>query len=231
MYMHDNMKSDTNEVSHPYAISHPYVISALVAAFMLLLSTKVTFSYNRFWEACTALHNMQAKWLDAAQTLAAFHLQSAAYASIRPTAFGEHNDIDDMLLDRETSEELRGSMDSRVEKLKTYEKSNTNISSFGKFLSKEFKLTCKKINHHQVQSIQLSPRGHRRGASRQLYKSQSAFARVTVGSDEQELLPSLFLQESAHLVSLLSAVALSTLRNEIEGMHAPLCEFVPGTAW
>lgn len=28
-------------------LSHPYVISALIAAFMLLLSSKVTFSYNR----------------------------------------------------------------------------------------------------------------------------------------------------------------------------------------
>ena len=231
MFTHEDVKFGMNQTGHPYAISHPYVISALVAAFMLLLSTKVTFSYNRFWEACTALHNMQAKWLDAAQTLAAFHLQSAAYASVRPTAFGEHSDIDDMLLDRETSEELRASMDSRVEKLKTLEKSNINKSSFGKFLWKEFKLTCKKVNHHEVQSIQCSSRGHRRGASRQLYKSQSEYARVTVGSDEQELLPSLFLQESAHLVSLLSAVALSTLRNEIDGMHGPLCEFVPGTDW
>jgi hypothetical protein len=40
--------------------------------------------------------------------------------------------------------------------------------------------------------------------------------------------PSLFLQEATHLYSLLSAVAMSTLRNDIEGTQSPLCEYVPG---
>jgi hypothetical protein len=40
--------------------------------------------------------------------------------------------------------------------------------------------------------------------------------------------PSLFLQEAAHLHSLLSAVAMSTLRCSIEGAHTPLAEYVPG---
>ena len=36
-----------NEWREVEELSHPYVISALIAAFMLLLSSKVTFSYNR----------------------------------------------------------------------------------------------------------------------------------------------------------------------------------------
>lgn len=40
--------------------------------------------------------------------------------------------------------------------------------------------------------------------------------------------PSLFLQETAHLVSLLAGVALSTLRNDIEGAPSPLAEYFPG---
>ena len=40
--------------------------------------------------------------------------------------------------------------------------------------------------------------------------------------------PSLFLQETCHLVSLLSGVALSTLRNDIEGASSPLAEYFPG---
>lgn len=43
--------------------------------------------------------------------------------------------------------------------------------------------------------------------------------------------PSLFLQELAHLSSLLSAVALSTLRNDIEMAESPLCEYIPGQPW
>lgn len=42
---------------------------------------------------------------------------------------------------------------------------------------------------------------------------------------------SLFLQELAHLTSLLFAVSLSTLRNDIEGAESPLAVYVPGKPW
>ena len=40
--------------------------------------------------------------------------------------------------------------------------------------------------------------------------------------------PSLFLQEIAHLVSLMAGVALSTLRNDIPNAPSPLVEYFPG---
>jgi len=43
--------------------------------------------------------------------------------------------------------------------------------------------------------------------------------------------PSLFLQETAHLVSLLAAVAMASLRDDIEGCDLPLTNFVPGEPW
>ena len=43
--------------------------------------------------------------------------------------------------------------------------------------------------------------------------------------------PALFLQELAHLSSLLNAVALSTLRNDMEGIASPLSLYIPGSAW
>jgi len=43
--------------------------------------------------------------------------------------------------------------------------------------------------------------------------------------------PILFLQELAHLSSLLNAVALSTLRNDVEGVSSPLSLYIPGSAW
>jgi hypothetical protein len=36
------------------------------------------------------------------------------------------------------------------------------------------------------------------------------------------------VEEAAHLLSLLSAVALSTLRNDLEHADSPLCTFYPG---
>lgn len=43
--------------------------------------------------------------------------------------------------------------------------------------------------------------------------------------------PSLFLQESAHLLSLLSAVAMSTLRTDVKDAIPPLVEHIPGRPW
>ena len=43
--------------------------------------------------------------------------------------------------------------------------------------------------------------------------------------------PILFLQELAHLASLLNAVALSTLRNDVEGVSSPLSLYMPGSPW
>ena len=43
--------------------------------------------------------------------------------------------------------------------------------------------------------------------------------------------PSLFLQETAHLISLLSAVAMSTLRSDIDQAVSPVVAYVPGMPW
>lgn len=39
--------------------------------------------------------------------------------------------------------------------------------------------------------------------------------------------PSLFLQEAAHLYSLMSAVAMSTLRRDVEGTESPIAPYIP----
>lgn len=49
--------------------------------------------------------------------------------------------------------------------------------------------------------------------------------------NDEDKQASLFLQETAHLLSLLSAVAMSTLRNDLEGAESPLATFVPGDPW
>jgi hypothetical protein len=43
--------------------------------------------------------------------------------------------------------------------------------------------------------------------------------------------PALFLQELAHLASLLAAVAFATLRNDVEGAESPLDFYEPGSPW
>lgn len=43
--------------------------------------------------------------------------------------------------------------------------------------------------------------------------------------------PSLFLQELAHLSSLLCAVAMTTLRNDLDDVESPLGTYIPGQPW
>lgn len=55
---------------------------------------------------------------------------------------------------------------------------------------------------------------------------QNGFASTKGGRN-----PSLFLQELAHLASLLNAVASATLRNDVEGAESPLDVYEPGSPW
>jgi len=54
-------------------------------------------------------------------------------------------------------------------------------------------------------------------------------SKLNGGIDTQEV--SLFLQEAAHLLSLLSAVAMATLRHDQKATNLPLTKFKPGEAW
>ncbi len=45
-------------------------------------------SYNRWWEAYTAVYLMHSKWLDLATEIAAFHYQSRRYDRFKPPSFG-----------------------------------------------------------------------------------------------------------------------------------------------
>ena len=49
--------------------------------------------------------------------------------------------------------------------------------------------------------------------------------------DPDEVPPMLFLEECAHLLSLMSAVAFSTLRNDLPDAESPLTVFEPGLPW
>ena len=80
---------------------HPYPIAACVAAFTFLLSFKASFSYNRYWEACTAIQQMQSKWLDIGMELAAFHLQSKRFKNLKPPAFGSYPQINSIIRERQ----------------------------------------------------------------------------------------------------------------------------------
>jgi Bestrophin, RFP-TM, chloride channel len=67
--------------------------------------------------------------------------------------------------------------------------------------------------------------------ARSLVKQSRAYHHITKTRRARLPTPSLFLQETAHLISLLSAVAFSTLRNDIDQAASPVTPYVPGMPW
>lgn len=208
-------------------------MAAVLSSVTIALSFKLTFSYNRWWEACTALHNMHAKWLDAGSTMAAFHLQSRIYDRVAPPSLGEHQDVNcDFVRKRENTE--RTSFVTAHDTLNSNEmKPTTAKGKLTKILRRKHK---EKKKHDNVsQHIHDSTSSGLPFPNDYWTRSKSARPKANgeqmQNKDDPTEKPSLFLQETAHLISLLSAVALSTLRYDAEGEEAPLTEFVPGGKW
>lgn len=77
-------------------------------------------------------------------------------------------------------------------------------------------------------------RRHRRGETRISQKFDKSLLELVTQEQAYEggvETPSLFLQEAAHLLSLLSAVAMSTLRTDSMEEDPPLVEHIPGRPW
>lgn len=99
-----------------------------------------------------------------------------------------------------------------------------SLGKRGENLDKRFPDTRKSINaplNGLPKKKDQQEKKHRRVVS-SIRNMSSATARVSF--DEKPL----FLQEAAHLLSLLSAVAMSTLRNDLETAESPLITFTPG---
>ena len=193
-----------------------YPFSALVVAFTFLLTFKANFSYQRYWEACTAVHQMHSKWLDVGMDLAAFHLQSNLYKQ-KPPAFGQHTDIEHLDRHRERVYELpdKETLEAKLDEVLEHHSLHSRIER----LRTRRNLAAAKGRHERhAKSIAGSYTKHR-------------LPTPLNPVDPKTEKPSFFLQEAAHLLSLLSAVAMSTLRNDIEGAESPLATFRRGDPW
>jgi hypothetical protein len=99
-----------------------------------------------------------------------------------------------------------------------------SLGKRGENLDRRIKDTRKSINapaNGTPKPKKQKEKTHRRVVS-SIRNLSSATARASF--DEKPL----FLQEAAHLLSLLSAVAMSTLRNDLETAESPLITFTPG---
>lgn len=254
---------------------NPYPMGAMISALTFLLAFRANFSYNRYWESVTAVHQMHSKWLDVGMELAAFHLQAAIYDSRRPPTFGQHPEINSLERARErlnqpTLEELEDQLDEMENEVaeqqqitgtknqaslfgSVFRRKNSNQSDLKlpdvmKQTTQQRKTKLRKANK-PIKSINAvpAPAIYPDKATRLAWFAHNASAvssnaqlttsfKVQAASGSQRCAweadkPPLFLQEAAHLLSLLSAVAFSTLRNDLEEATSPLITFTPGVPW
>lgn len=244
-------------------IEQPYTITVLITFFSFLLTIRLNYSYQRYWEAATQVHQMTSKWLDSAICLASLHYQCRKYDKMRPPTFGKNPNTFNETRERERM--LSQTLEATQKMMEEVSEQKNNSAWFWNALTTPFygskKQTPKPPPSARRPSQQPKPKTFKpnraRGKDTSIFfvhhttglhggseqppentkEWSSAFAAGKGKNQSQKICqltglesmtPSLFLQEAAHLYSLLSAVAMATLRNDIDGAESPLAEYIPG---
>ncbi len=201
---------------------------------------------------------MNSKWTDLGMELAAFHLQSKRFESIRPPSFGEHPHLDKVVRKRErrdrmTPQRLKNILDDDVHEdgvdhasvaiESTLRKRHSGRKSQSPSRHSINSLRPRKAIHNHGFKEEFSSSLDTSGNSNRLRTPKTPMSRrdqlrasklVSVANLDggmEEMSPSLFLQEASHLISLLSAVAFTTLRNDLQKAPSPLAEYTVGSPW
>ena len=158
---------------------------------------------------------MHSKWLDVGMEISAFHLQSKQYDSIRPPPLGRETKETNVL----TRERMSAISPSELqEAIQNREVTDENLGDIG---------GSRRNFMNSPSGVMKSFRVSKNRPSITNEASGDFQAQESIPND----VPSFFLQEATHLLSLLSAVAFSTLRSDIEGVETPLKAFHQGDPW
>ncbi|KAL7541859.1 hypothetical protein ACHAXR_011302 [Thalassiosira sp. AJA248-18] len=250
-------------------LDHPYGVGVLVSSVSFLIIFRANYGYQRYWEACGALHHFMGKWMDATTHAAVFHLQSKHYDGARPPSFFDHDQLNKLNLTRARQRhqgEIHSSSEKRLSSVYDCEKEFSGNNTFVRSRSSpgsdpfndESVLESSTSRNSGARMSLFSPPTPTRLPSSVLEgywdiipptpdkASSSMLQRTTLNSKyfpssqvpnrnfasrPNGRTPPLFLQELAHLSSLACAVALSTLRNDIEMSESPLDLYMPGSEW
>jgi len=204
---------------------------------------------------------MVGKWLDCAMSLAAFHYQSEKYRDVRPPTFGDNPHVRVVEGRREKTFQLAyASFQQSVKSFEAEESRQGFVRTIGRFFgfNKKEEATQgsergKAIFLHPVHE-EFTEHGAEESSrlSRRIpipLRFQENFVRAVAEAGTQANVnndqgsfdsseakfvipkPSLFLEELAHLFSLLSALAMATLRNDNPLAEIPITEYVPDQPW
>jgi len=101
--LHYVYHNDTHTTTPGYVnyVSNPYAIGVLVSSVSFLIIFRANYGYQRYWEACTTVHQLMSKWMDATVFAAVFHLQSKHHVNMKPPNFFEYDELNQLNLTRD----------------------------------------------------------------------------------------------------------------------------------
>ena len=238
-------------------LRHPYAVGVLVATVTFLLVFRTQQAYARYWEAASAVYHMMSKWMDAIIHTASYHMQCSHYNHIKPPSYFDHPELNKGFFTRarerqEVSPDSGSMPESERIVSRAVHKSIERVHS---------ELVTKRERKRRFRTSPSGNRYDFSGGSefdnshpsplegmprldggwsglfddgKATYfdplhrekKDKRGFASCQGGRTAP-----LFLQELSHLGSLLTGVALSTLRNDIEGAESPLDIYEVGSPW
>jgi hypothetical protein len=212
----------TPAASSPAAavLGQTYPIAALIATLTFILTFRVNNAYARWWEAYTSVTAMQSKLLDVGSSLASYAL--AAQPS-PPADRYRSRDVPSFAATAPPADSDDAAAEPCVERVRTKEMSMEELE---KEPERREKLRRKRQKPSAVRNF-IGFLGIDRandlpdevgGTNEEEYGASPSARRYPSPP---------FLEEAAHLLSLLSAVAFSTLRNDVDGTDPPLIAFDP----
>lgn len=94
----DDDADPAEDVGH---VGNPYAIGVLVSSVSFLVIFRANYGYQRYWEACTNVHQLLSKWMDATTFAAVFHMQSDHYDDMRPPSFHDYQGLNALGMSRD----------------------------------------------------------------------------------------------------------------------------------
>lgn len=113
------------------SLGHPYAVGVLVSGISFLIIFRANHGYQRYWEACGAIHQMMSKYLDASVHAGVYHLQCKHYDCIKPPNYFDNHELNGLGLtrDREVKEKSKSFPQSQSSALSSASSLPTNSTT------------------------------------------------------------------------------------------------------
>jgi len=102
------------------AFEHPAAVGVFVTSVTFLIVFRANNGYQRYWEACGAVHHLMSKWLDAVTHSASYHMQCSHYNSIKPPTYFDYHELNryDLKRERECPNEMEAESSDEARSLR-----------------------------------------------------------------------------------------------------------------